>query len=205
MGLSVPVGYQMLAGENSERSALESSESSLLRELASYAASQDPFDRLNEQLKDIFGGPPGQSVGGPPPIPSPGRPQYPGSGSPLNRLSEGRETAAKIAAMNAAVYAGWWLAPEAFMNTWFTTSSIHMLRGWHGALTALTSSFSHRELWHFGLNMIGLWSFAPRLMDGRSTVQAVRWLICATFCMLAQDNDAWPICIRCLVVGPPDV
>lgn len=59
------------------------------------------------------------------------------------------------------------------MRHWFTTSAVHLLRGPHGIITSLTSSFSHREIWHLGMNMIALVSFGPRLIDGRSSVQAV--------------------------------
>ena len=79
----------------------------------------------------------------------------------------GREVCGAIAGANVLVYGGWWLLPEAFMYSWFSSSAVEAyVRPWKGLVTALTSSFSHRELWHLGFNMIALMSFGPALVDG---------------------------------------
>lgn len=130
-------------------------------------ALRDAFDGLADSVQTALRG-----AGGPPPSGS-GHPSgLPGS--PRSQPSEGQALVFKLLGVNLAVYAGWWVAPEHWMRSWFTTSAAHLVSGGRGALTALTSSFSHREVWHLGMNMLALMSFGPRVVDGRSSPQAVR-------------------------------
>ncbi|CAG8714659.1 9764_t:CDS:1, partial [Ambispora leptoticha] len=72
-----------------------------------------------------------------------------------NSLSESQKTISGIIAINAVVFLMWQipiLLP--FMNRYFAHSP---LSGY--SITLLTSVFSHKALWHYGLNMMALYSF----------------------------------------------
>lgn len=71
-----------------------------------------------------------------------------------------------IVALNAVVFVVWQLARlsmslEGFMATNFLVSWVRLEHGlfW----TLLTSVFSHIDWWHFGINMVVLWSFGSVL------------------------------------------
>jgi membrane associated rhomboid family serine protease len=71
-----------------------------------------------------------------------------------------------IVALNALVFLGWQAAPsipavDRFMVTNFLVSSPHLAYGY--VWTLLTATFSHRDLWHFAVNMFVLWSFGTIL------------------------------------------
>lgn len=71
-----------------------------------------------------------------------------------------------IVVINALVFLAWQLAGTSealrvFMINNFLVSWIHMDHGY--VWTLLTSVFSHSEWWHFGINMVVLWSFGSIL------------------------------------------
>ncbi|CAG8516160.1 2677_t:CDS:2 [Diversispora eburnea] len=70
-------------------------------------------------------------------------------------ISDGKKTMAILIGINAIVFGMWQLVPlQAFMNKYFVHNPLSVR-----LITLLTSTFSHREFWHFGFNMIGLYSF----------------------------------------------
>jgi membrane associated rhomboid family serine protease len=82
-------------------------------------------------------------------------------GEKFATMSESEKTLAGIIAINTVVFGCWQiprLAP--FMSKWF----LH-LPGSRQNITILTSCFSHQEIFHFGLNMVGLWSFGKVIHD----------------------------------------
>ncbi|KAI8645721.1 hypothetical protein BD408DRAFT_411422 [Parasitella parasitica] len=82
-------------------------------------------------------------------------------GEKVASMSEAEKTLAGLIAINTVVFACWQiprLAP--FMRKWF----LH-LPGSRQNITLLTSCFSHQELFHFALNMVGLWSFGRVVHD----------------------------------------
>ncbi|CEP12631.1 hypothetical protein [Parasitella parasitica] len=82
-------------------------------------------------------------------------------GEKVASMSEAEKTLAGLIAINTVVFACWQiprLAP--FMKKWF----LH-LPGSPRNITLLTSCFSHQELFHFALNMVGLWSFGKVVHD----------------------------------------
>ncbi|KAH8555756.1 hypothetical protein BGW37DRAFT_418484 [Umbelopsis sp. PMI_123] len=76
-------------------------------------------------------------------------------------LKESEKTMAAIIAINTVVFAAWQIPVlRPFMHRYF----IHdPLSG--RSITLLTSCFSHQEFWHFGLNMMALWSFGGLVHD----------------------------------------
>jgi rhomboid-like protein len=86
-----------------------------------------------------------------------------------------------LAAANLAVYVAWLTSREGsaaynFLFKWFLSSAFSLRRGLQGAAEMVLSCFSHQNTIHFGLNMMGYYSFLPRLAEapGRSTAQAPR-------------------------------
>lgn len=76
-------------------------------------------------------------------------------------LKESEKTMLGIIAINTVVFVGWKIPQlRPFMSRWFMH---HPLSG--RSITLLTSCFSHQELWHFGLNMVALWSFGGLVHD----------------------------------------
>ncbi|ORY97666.1 hypothetical protein BCR43DRAFT_438525 [Syncephalastrum racemosum] len=70
-------------------------------------------------------------------------------------MTEAERTLASLIGINLVVFGCWQiprLAP--FMTRWFLH---HPTKG--NSITLLTSCFSHQEVLHLGLNMVGLWSF----------------------------------------------
>lgn len=55
------------------------------------------------------------------------------------------------------------------MERWFLTGAYSLRRGAQGWAQMLLSTYSHSGFIHLAMNMLGLYSFAPRLMDGMST------------------------------------
>lgn len=107
-----------------------------------------------------------------PPAPRP--PSSPGSGFHVHVVApEGMRTAFQLFVPNVLVYLAWQARSSArvqdVMNAWFMTAG----GGRSGTLSlantarALLSSYSHSSILHLGANMMGLFSFAPRCMDGR--------------------------------------
>jgi hypothetical protein len=150
--------------------------------LAHLASSgRDVLDAVGDAL--LGGRGDGGGSAAPPPPPHHQSP-YPGEQPPYphtrRRATDGQRAIAYIAGTNAAVYGLWkladfGLADERTLSRWLMTSATHLREGVppRALVTALTSSWSHRDLWHLGLNMLGLWSFTPRLIDGPSTPQHV--------------------------------
>ncbi|KAJ7330678.1 hypothetical protein OS493_022293 [Desmophyllum pertusum] len=76
-----------------------------------------------------------------------------------NSLPGGSKTAAGIIFLNTAVFLLWRIPRmQPFMYKWFTASP-----GAVSSITLLSSTFSHMDLWHLGINMFVLWSFAPHI------------------------------------------
>lgn len=70
-------------------------------------------------------------------------------------ISDSKKTIATLIGINAVIFGMWQVVPlQAFMNKYFVHNPLS-----GRILTLLTSVFSHREFWHFGFNMIGLYSF----------------------------------------------
>lgn len=105
-----------------------------------------------------------------------------------------------VLAFNSLVFILWWLArgDEAFfvmMRNNFVVSWEQLAQGrfW----TLLTAAFSHRDWWHFGLNMIVAWSFGSvleRLIGWRRFLWF--YLGSALFSSLAH-------CVVSLMMGQP--
>jgi len=86
----------------------------------------------------------------------------------------GVRTAFQLFLANAGVWAAWQLQNarlRAFLHEWFMTRGGAYQQGSLPSALArsLLSSYSHSSLLHLGANMMGLFSFAPRCMDGRET------------------------------------
>ncbi|KAG2213948.1 hypothetical protein INT47_001217 [Mucor saturninus] len=82
-------------------------------------------------------------------------------GEKFATMSESEKTLAGIIAINTVVFACWQIPRlTPFMSKWF----LH-LPGSRQNITLLTSCFSHQEIFHFGLNMVGLWSFGKVIHD----------------------------------------
>jgi membrane associated rhomboid family serine protease len=76
-------------------------------------------------------------------------------------LKESEKTIAGIIAINTIVFAAWQIPVlRPFMRRHFVHDPLS-----GRSLTLLTSCFSHQELWHFGLNMMALWSFGGVVHD----------------------------------------
>lgn len=76
-------------------------------------------------------------------------------------MTEAERTLAPLIGLNLVVFGCWQiprLAP--FMTRWFLH---HPTKG--NSITLLTSCFSHQEILHLGLNMVGLWSFGSIMHD----------------------------------------
>ncbi|KAL1919926.1 uncharacterized protein VTP21DRAFT_1858 [Calcarisporiella thermophila] len=76
-------------------------------------------------------------------------------------MRERDQTLAVLIAINTLVFAAWQVPRlQPFMQRWFThhPSSNRLV-------TMLTSAFSHREMWHFAVNMMALWSFGGVVHD----------------------------------------
>ncbi|CAG8673545.1 11746_t:CDS:2, partial [Racocetra persica] len=70
-------------------------------------------------------------------------------------LSDSQKTILTLIGINAIIFGMWQLTPfQRLMEKYFVH---HPLSG--RMFTLLTSVFSHKEAWHFGFNMIALWSF----------------------------------------------
>lgn len=143
--------------------------------LGAAPGSKDPWggDAVADAFASAWGAPPAPHAPPAPPQP-PSRPQptvYRG------RTRGGRPTAGALLAANVAVWLGWMAPPGSnihrVMHEWFLTSAASLRRGWKGWAQMLLSTYSHSGLMHLGFNMLALWSFAPRLMDGRSTPETV--------------------------------
>ncbi|EDV25796.1 uncharacterized protein TRIADDRAFT_55255 [Trichoplax adhaerens] len=78
-----------------------------------------------------------------------------------NSLPDSRKVATTIIAINAGVFALWKI-PKLFpfMVRWFTNNPAS-----GRSITLLTSTFSHFDWWHLGMNMFVLWNFAPLACD----------------------------------------
>lgn len=82
-------------------------------------------------------------------------------GEKFATMSDSEKTLAGIIAINTVVFACWQIPRlTPFMSKWF----LH-LPGSRQNITLLTSCFSHQEIFHFGLNMVGLWSFGKVIHD----------------------------------------
>lgn len=94
---------------------------------------------------------------------------------PPRKSTKGETMSLAVLSANVSVYLLWWIPNprfQQFMLNYFTTSYEQMTsRGLGGALTTVSSAFSHMQLWHLGANMLALASFLPRCVDGRSTRQ----------------------------------
>ena len=92
---------------------------------------------------------------------------------PRREPSPGLVACSKLLLANVLVYGAWWVVPENVMMEWFSTSALKLVNSpVKGLFTAFSCAFSHRELWHLGMNMMGLMSFGPKMVDGKSTPQA---------------------------------
>jgi membrane associated rhomboid family serine protease len=122
----------------------------------------------------------------PPPPPPPslallseGAPPGAGSGAGfhINVVAPlGVRTAFHLFCANAAVWGAWQLRSamvQRFLAEWFMTRGGAQQGSLPAALTrSLLSSYSHSSVLHLGFNMVGLFSFAPRCMDGRESPRA---------------------------------
>jgi len=71
-----------------------------------------------------------------------------------------------ITAINVLVFVAWRLAPPEFMNTHFTLSAANLFtKRLSAAHTLITSTFSHINIFHLGLNTFALFSIAPVLIQ----------------------------------------
>lgn len=76
-------------------------------------------------------------------------------------LKESEKTIAGIIAINTVVFVAWQIPIlRPFMHRYFMHDPLS-----GRSITLLTSCFSHQELWHFGLNMMALWSFGGIVHD----------------------------------------
>lgn len=71
-----------------------------------------------------------------------------------------------IVTLNAVVFVAWQVARfspglQTFLINNFLVSWVHLVHGHLWSL--LTAAFSHSEWWHFGINMVVLWSFGSVL------------------------------------------
>ncbi|KAI8579594.1 hypothetical protein K450DRAFT_164948, partial [Umbelopsis ramanniana AG] len=74
---------------------------------------------------------------------------------------ESEKTIAAIIAINTVVFAAWQIPIlRPFMRRYFVHDPLS-----GRSITLLTSCFSHQEFWHFGLNMMALWSFGGLVHD----------------------------------------
>ncbi|KAG2187740.1 hypothetical protein INT44_005430 [Umbelopsis vinacea] len=74
---------------------------------------------------------------------------------------ESEKTIAAIIAINTVVFAAWQIPVlRPFMRKFFLHDPLS-----GRSVTLLTSCFSHQEFWHFGLNMMALWSFGGLVHD----------------------------------------
>ena len=85
---------------------------------------------------------------------------------------EGMRTAFQLFFPNLLVYLAWQARSpriQDVMHAWFMTAGGSRSGTLSLANTArsLLSSYSHSSILHLGANMVGLFSFAPRCMDGR--------------------------------------
>ncbi|ORX67779.1 rhomboid-domain-containing protein [Linderina pennispora] len=91
------------------------------------------------------------------------------------RMSPGKRVVYAIAGINAAVFAMWQvprLMPK--MTKYF----LHDPRTGR-AYTLLTSTFSHREVWHFAFNTIALMSFGSAVADRMGAEQFTAFYLSA--------------------------
>lgn len=96
-------------------------------------------------------------------------------GEKFATLSESEKTLAGLIAINTVVFACWQIPRlKPFMSKWF----MH-LPGSRQNVTLLTSCFSHQELFHFALNMVGLWSFGKVVHDALGREQFVAMYLSA--------------------------
>ncbi|KAJ2117039.1 hypothetical protein IW146_001066 [Coemansia sp. RSA 922] len=90
-------------------------------------------------------------------------------------LSRGQRCVYTIAALNAVVL-GMWQIPR--LLPFMARTFLHDPRTGR-SYTLLTSSFSHREVWHFAFNTIGLVSFGSIVADTMSTEQFTAFYLSA--------------------------
>jgi membrane associated rhomboid family serine protease len=95
-------------------------------------------------------------------------------------IPQGAVNTYRIILLNVIVY-GMWQVPQRYFN-WHNMMRSYFLISYPsfrsntlaGKVSLLTATFSHMDLWHLVLNMMGLYSFAPRLMDMKSTTRSPR-------------------------------
>ncbi|KAL0077195.1 hypothetical protein F4703DRAFT_1743042 [Phycomyces blakesleeanus] len=76
-------------------------------------------------------------------------------------MTDADKTMACLIGINLVVFGFWQVRSlKPFMNRWFLHHP-----GSPRSITLLTSCFSHQEVMHLGMNMLGLWSFGGILHD----------------------------------------
>ncbi|KAJ2747670.1 hypothetical protein GGI20_000319 [Coemansia sp. BCRC 34301] len=90
-------------------------------------------------------------------------------------FSRGQRCVYTIAALNAVVL-GMWQIPR--LLPFMARAFLHDPRTGR-SYTLLTSSFSHREIWHFAFNTIGLVSFSAAVVDAMGVEQFVAFYLSA--------------------------
>jgi len=88
------------------------------------------------------------------------------------QMGSGILVTSRIFFINLLVYGAWKLNDlrvRNFLSRWFLTGYGWGPRAW---AQGLLSTYSHYSLFHFGANMLGLFSFGPRTMDGWETLKS---------------------------------
>lgn len=107
-----------------------------------------------------------------------------------------------IVVLNAVVFLGWQVSKivpglQTFLINNFLVSWVHLVHG--HVWTLLTAAFSHSQWWHFGLNMVVLWSF------GSVIERLLGWRKFVTFYIGAALFSSVAHCLVSLLMGRADV